>query len=432
MKRTFIGIVTFILIVAISSISFAASSGTINTDTARMRSSASSSASVIELISMGEEVEITGEDGDWYKVKYNGQTGYISKSLIDTEKSNQTSTNKTTNTTTNATTNEQVQETNEIANTTTNEQAQEITTDNKATVVISEAYVGNLQSEVTIKIMPAFNSTDIAKIEAGTQITVVEIINDWCRIDSGTYIGWARLNLIQESISEPSATEAEQEEETEEVAEETGTTVGYVNATSVNIRKEANASSDIVDKLTINTEVTILEEIDGWYKIQVGDITGYVSAQYISDEKVADTTSRAADTARAIEEAKGSTDVVSTSSSSTGASVVAYAKQFLGSKYVRGGSSPSTGFDCSGFTSYVYKNFGVSLSRTSSGQRSNGTQVSKSDLQAGDIVCFSGHVGIYIGNNQFIHACCGTHGVIISSLSENYYAQSYITARRVL
>ena len=80
----------------------------------------------------------------------------------------------------------------------------------------------------------------------------------------------------------------------------------------------------------------------------------------------------------------------------------------------------------------MYKHFGYSLSRTSGGQRSNGTKVNKSDLQPGDILCFSGHVGIYIGGNKFIHAANPRKGVIITSLSESYYVKTYITARRIL
>ena len=103
-----------------------------------------------------------------------------------------------------------------------------------------------------------------------------------------------------------------------------------------------------------------------------------------------------------------------------------------------GGSSPSKGFDCSGFTTYVYKHFGVSLSRTSSGQSGNGKSVSKENMQAGDVICFSnssgskkiGHVGIYIGGGKFIHAANSKKGVIISNVTgAGFY---FVTARRVI
>ena len=123
----------------------------------------------------------------------------------------------------------------------------------------------------------------------------------------------------------------------------------------------------------------------------------------------------------------------------TGAAVVEYAKQYLGYKYVSGGASPSTGFDCSGFTTYVYKHFGVSLNRTSSGQNNNGVAVAKSDLQPGDLVIFNndanttiGHVGIYIGDGNFIHASNPSDGVKITTLTTGYYQKRYVGARRVI
>ena len=116
-----------------------------------------------------------------------------------------------------------------------------------------------------------------------------------------------------------------------------------------------------------------------------------------------------------------------------------FAKKYLGYKYVAGGSSPSTGFDCSGFTTYVFRNFGVSLNRSSKDQIKNGTAVSKSNLQPGDIVIFKnrgktaiGHVGIYIGSGNFIHAANKKEGVVITALSSSYYSQRYVGARRVI
>ena len=136
---------------------------------------------------------------------------------------------------------------------------------------------------------------------------------------------------------------------------------------------------------------------------------------------------------------KFSLPTTSSTSGTTGANIVAYAKKYLGYKYVSGGSSPDDGgFDCSGFTKYVYNHFGITISRTSAEQSKNGVAVSKSNLKAGDLVFFKttsapvGHVGIYIGNNKFIHAANPKKGVLITSLSDSYYSARYVTARRIL
>lgn len=111
------------------------------------------------------------------------------------------------------------------------------------------------------------------------------------------------------------------------------------------------------------------------------------------------------------------------------------ARQYLGYRYVWGGSSPS-GFDCSGFTSYVYRKAGISISRTSRAQYAAGTKVSKANLRSGDLVFFGSsarnisHVGIYIGNGQLIHASTPSTGVIISSMNSNWYIRNYVGAAR--
>lgn len=115
--------------------------------------------------------------------------------------------------------------------------------------------------------------------------------------------------------------------------------------------------------------------------------------------------------------------------------LVEYAKQFLGVKYVWSGSTPK-GFDCSGFTRYIFKAFGVDLEHSASSQFKSGEEVSKSDLQVGDLVFFStykpgpSHVGIYIGSNKFIHASSGSKKVVITDLNSSYYSRRYLGARR--
>ena len=110
--------------------------------------------------------------------------------------------------------------------------------------------------------------------------------------------------------------------------------------------------------------------------------------------------------------------------------------QFIGTPYASGGSSPA-GFDCSGFTSYVYSNYGVSLPRTAAGQAGVGVEVSRSDLVPGDLVFFNtfggiSHVGIYVGDNSFIHSTVPGDTVKISSMSSSYYSSRYVCARRVM
>lgn len=127
------------------------------------------------------------------------------------------------------------------------------------------------------------------------------------------------------------------------------------------------------------------------------------------------------------------------SSESTGQSIVNYAKRFIGTKYKWGGTT-TKGFDCSGFTKYVYKKFGISLSRVSRSQAKNGTYIKKANLRIGDLVFFDtnggkngiNHVGIYIGGGKFIHSSSSHKGVVISNLNSGFYSKTYMTARRVL
>lgn len=137
---------------------------------------------------------------------------------------------------------------------------------------------------------------------------------------------------------------------------------------------------------------------------------------------------------RTLEEPR-SIDTISNSTSAEG--IVSTAQNFLGGAYVSGGTSPS-GFDCSGFTQYVYKQNGITIARTSSAQANNGTPVSRENLQPGDLVYFNngaggsiGHVGIYVGNGQFIHAANANRGIVYDTIESGYYSTYYAGARRM-
>ena len=180
----------------------------------------------------------------------------------------------------------------------------------------------------------------------------------------------------------------------------------------LNIRTGPSTDYDKVGQLSVGRTAEVVDVLDGWYQIE----TGYVCGDYVQE-----------------------VDAAEAQNSTKGQEIADYALQFLGYRYVYGGSSPS-GFDCSGFTSYVYKQFGYKLNRSASDQLDNGVAVSRSELQPGDLVIFkkgssskrASHVGLYIGNNQFIHASTSKVGVIISRMSDAYYTTGFVGGRRIV
>ena len=268
------------------------------------------------------------------------------------------------------------------------------------------------------------------------------------------------------------------------LAADIATGAGCTTGSSLRLRAEPSTSASVVTTLDKSVAVAILDDsVDGWYKIAYNGSTGYVSADYLNVDQdnvfttygrvnsdgvnVRSDASTDSSVLATIEEdaivtvnglVDGWYDVTCeygtegyirsdfldlTESSSSNSDIAATAKQYLGTGYVYGGASPR-GFDCSGFTMYVYSQHGYSLphSATSQWQSGLGTRVySISELQPGDLVLFkksgtgskrASHVGIYIGNNQFVHASTSTVGVIVSSLSEAYYTTGFVGGRRIV
>ena len=398
--------------------SLAATTGKINVETARLRREANANSEIVELISLNEEVEILQQAGEWYQIKYKDVTGYLRNDLVTV---NENTGENVTNT--NATSTEN-QESNQVEN--------EVPTDMYGKKKIVE--------DTKLKIVPAINATDIVEVKTDEEVTVTEVINGWACVETSTTKGWIRQDKLKE------VEEVQQEEPQQEPAqpqEEVKIKTQYVNSATVNLRKEANTSAEIVTTLELNTPVDIYAEENGWSRVKINDKEGYISTALLSDTR--QETNRSMAPRRDEEESattsnKNTTQETNTSnnvvSSGKGATVVETAKQYLGYKYVYGGSSPSTGFDCSGFTSYVFKLHGVSLSRTAAGQYSNGTGVEKANLQPGDLLMFGksgiNHVGIYLGGGMMIHAANPSRGVTTDTINSGYYFNNYVGARRVI
>lgn len=249
------------------------------------------------------------------------------------------------------------------------------------------------------------------KLPNGTDLTVFGEIDGFYKVSAGGTVGYASKDFVA----------------LQDIMNITDGGGAKVTVSVLNLREQPTTDAAVAAKLSEGEVTEIIGINSGWLKVRSQQGTGYISPEYVEYVPLSGAI-------------KTPENMVATSSASGKASeVIAYAKQFIGTPYVYGGSSPS-GFDCSGFTSYVYKKFGIYLNRTSGGQMSNGSKVDRSDLQAGDLVFFTSssnsktvsHVGIYVGDGNFIHAVKPGKSLTIDTLSSGYYSTYYWAARRVL
>ena len=426
-----VGIV-IVLFLCVNSRVFA-TTGTVVGDNLRVRKEENTTSEIIDLLDENDKVEILGENGEWYKVKANGKVGYVRKEFIkvqdgsnvDNQTSNETTTEETTETTPEEN-NKAVQPTQEQK---VEEQPKEV----------------KFSSDVELKTMPLVNSIAINSTTADETYTVVCTAGSWAYVKSGNKEGWV---LTEKSTAAPVATETVEETQEEEKPEVklpddkmySDSKTYYVKGSAVNVRNAASKDSDIVKVLNTNAEVEVVGEADTWYIVKVNGEKAYVAKSLLTTEKI-EVTSRSSDSVDENNddgEESYEEDSSSVPSNPIGSDVVSYALQFEGYSYVYGTNGPNT-FDCSGFVQYVYKHFGIYLSRSSGTQANDGVYVSKSDLQPGDVLIFRdtsnsriGHVGLYIGGGEFIHASNSRTGVIISSLDTSAYQKRYVCARRIL
>lgn len=453
-KILYILIITVILMIIYSVKTFAAT-GTVTTETLKLREGPSTESNVLALINQNDKLEVISQDGDWYKVKYGTTTGYVSKQYITLDGELEENSD-----------NDVIQEPDEKNDNDIGQEPENITNNENEpqTTTVSEPTtdaVVKINSNTKIYILPAINSNVLQVIQDSLEVQVITKTNKWAFIQTEEITGWVPLNVFDEgknnseiagenpTVQEPEVPSVEEPQEPEEPEEpttpeepSTGTTYEnsktmYVTASSIYVRSEPSTRGDIVTSLIKNTDVTVLGEDGDWYKVKYNNFEGYIRKDLLSETKES-TTSRA-NVDRDYEETTP-IEQNGVQNTSQGNEVAEYAKQYLGCPYVYGASGASS-FDCSGFTMFVYEHFGYSLPHSATRQANYGTYVDKEDLQPGDLVFFLdyetmdgiGHCGIYIGDGNFIHASSGSgYCVKISTLLSGSYYNRYETARRLL
>ena len=412
-----------------------AQTATVTADTLNLRSEASTDSSIVKLLNQGEELDVISDEGDWLRVSSDGTEGYVSKDYVQVNEETQTTTPETpTETPTQTPTTENPSE-----------------TGTGTTVVTSK-----VNQDTQIRILPLINSNVLENISSGATVTIITSTNKWTFVETDTISGWILNSALEEnttSTSDNQTTENTDNGNTDDTnsSENNDTTnqssdtmydtavTKYINGSSVYIRNEPSTDASIVISLIRNTDVTVTGENGDWYKVKYGDFEGYIFKELLSDEQT-EQTNRHMPLAETTNLQENIEQTSNSNESSLGQEIVEYAKQYLGYPYVYGGAGSSS-FDCSGFTMYVYKNFGYSLSHSARAQSKMGTYVEKENLQPGDLVFFLdyetmddiGHCGIYIGDGNFIHASSGTgYCVKISTLLSGSYDRRYATARRLI
>lgn len=276
--------------------------------------------------------------------------------------------------------------------------AEEAKNERKAIYGFSNLGIANVSNYLNVREEPSEDGKLVGKMSKNSGCEVMDISDSWAYIKSGKVTGYVKAEFLLTG------------KEARARADEVATDMAVCNSGGLRVREEPSTESPVITLVAEGEELEVVEQLDGWVKIMLDDEEAYVSAEYVN-------------IAKKLERAVTQTELIyGKGVSDVRVDLVNYAKQFLGNPYVWGGTSLTNGADCSGFVQSVFKNYGVSLPRTSAAQSAVGTKVSLSEAQPGDLIFYANngrvnHVAIYIGGGQVIHASNARTGIKISNAS---------------
>ena len=387
-KKKFVSFFIISATVVASSVSLVSANtlGSVNANNVNVRTESNTDSDVITKYSEGQAVNIIGYENDFFKVEIDGAELYIAADFIH--------------------------------------------------VLKAQGVIGG--DNVNVRSSAAMESSVLGKLNDGDAVVVVGCNDGWLKIEyngsvayinedfvTGDFVKHISGNMDSDTQEAPAPVEAQVAQIEAAPKAVTGDALYAVvsSSTGLRLRSAANTESKVLTLIPSGVALDVSGQEQGWIKVNFAGYEGYISDEFVT--------------------LNYGPKPVSNSNNALAQQIIDYGKQFLGTPYKWAGNDLTKGVDCSGFVYNVYKHFGVSLNRSSASMINDGYAVAKSELQTGDIILFDttgtndggiSHVGIYMGDGKFIHSSSSTKtwGVVISSLSEEYYIRTYVTARRVL